>query len=200
MGALAVGFFDLDDQVVRAGGLWDNAGGGHHAPMGGFLPVLDLGKIAVGIVDMHGDAGILDIRAHPEPVLVAFEELVNNGFLLLYREIAAPVILADREALLDVWVGGLEGERQGVVYSGPTVSGQQEGRDEERKDKFWEGFHGVIQSGTGGSNGVDEVMDDLANLIDRLLGNVGIGLADEGPDFREALLDFCDDIIAPQAE
>lgn len=107
-----------------------------------------------------------------------------------------PVILADREAFLDVWISGFECERKGVVYGGPTMRREEHGEAKESECKLWKCFHNW--SGRGGRNRADEVMDDIANLVHGLLRNIGIGFADEWSNFRKPLLNLRDHFIAPQ--
>ena len=105
----------------------------------GFLPGLDFGEVSLAIVNVHGDFGIFVIGTEPEPVFVAFEELVNDGLGLFCGEIAAPVVFTDGEAFFDIGIRGFEGEGEGIVDGCQSRTGG-EGEGEEGEEKESEVF------------------------------------------------------------
>ena len=84
-----------------------------------FLPAVRLlDELAVRIVNVDGHFGGLDFRSEPEPIFVSFEELLTDRFLFGHAEIAAPIILADLEAVFHIRFRRLERERLRVVHRG----------------------------------------------------------------------------------
>src|SRR5262249_1101365 len=88
--------FHAHNDEITGGRLGDNVCSREMA----FLPtVWFLRELAVRIIDVYRNLCSIDLRSQPEPVFVAFEQLLPHSFLFSRTEIAAPIILAHLEAL-----------------------------------------------------------------------------------------------------
>ena len=91
-----------------------------------FFPTVRLfGQFSFRIVNVDGDFRALDFGPQPEPVLIAFEQLLSHGFLFARAEVAAPIIFANLETFLDVRLGRLQREGLCVIDCAGSAARQR---------------------------------------------------------------------------
>src|SRR3979411_474019 len=65
-----------------------------------FLPRIALNQFTPAVVDMNGNAGVIGVGSHAEPIVIPFEEGVRDGFHFFDPEIPSPLIISNNVTLL----------------------------------------------------------------------------------------------------
>src|SRR5436190_761785 len=107
-----------------------------------FLPAVGLlDEFSFRVVNVDGNFCAFHITPHPEPVLVAFEQLLAHGFFVAGAEVPTPVILAHLKAFLHVGFCRLESERLGIVDRRFAAGAQRNCRCAEYDCDFMKAHH-----------------------------------------------------------